>query len=163
MARNNLVDLLWHVAPIEDAAREACELIDELRARPSAYADMDLAFANLIGILSECGRLDEARAAAREALEAMRRTRMHFIEEWAYLFWRLGRVETAAVLLGASDAEMRRTELPLLSNEARLVTAVRTGVESSLDPATLAHRLAAGAALGESELVRFISEALAQP
>ena len=77
MARNNLVDLLWQVAPIEEAAREAYALAEALRVKPAAYNDMDILFANLMGILSEMGRIDEASAVAGEVLPLMRRTQRY--------------------------------------------------------------------------------------
>ena len=98
MARNNLVDLLWQVAPIEEAAREANALAEALRVKPAAHNDMDILFANLVGILSEMGRIDEASAVAREALPLMRRTQRYFVEEWVYLFWRRGQVEMCDAL-----------------------------------------------------------------
>jgi predicted ATPase len=66
MNRNNLVDLLWQVVPIEEAAREAYALAEALRVKPAAYSDMDILLANLMGILSEIGRIDEASAVAGE-------------------------------------------------------------------------------------------------
>ena len=52
-------------------------------------------FANLIGILSESGRIDEASAVAREALPILRRTKYTYVEEWVYLFWRRGQDDVA--------------------------------------------------------------------
>ena len=104
----------------------------------------------MIGILSEIGRIDEASAAAREALPMMRRARRYFVEEWAYLFWRRGQRESAALLLGASDAKCVRDELPLQANERRLIAAARAALEGAA--AGRSRALAAGAALGEADL-----------
>ena len=66
IARNNLVDLLWQVGPIQNAAvggahglRKNCE--GEL----AALTDMDMLYANLTGILSELDLIEEASQAAR--------------------------------------------------------------------------------------------------
>jgi predicted ATPase/class 3 adenylate cyclase len=163
IARSNLADLLWQIGPIEEAAHVACKLAEELRARPAAYSDMDVLFANVVGILSEMGRIDEASAAACEALPIMRRTQRSYIEEWVYLFWRRGKIDTATLLLGASDAQCVRAGHPLQPNEERLIAEARAALEARLPPDAFASGLAAGASLGEGEMLALISEALAQP
>ncbi len=162
MARSNLADMLWQVGPIEEAAREACKLAEELRARPAAYSDMAVLFANAVGILSEMGRIDEASAAASDALPIMRRAQEYYVEEWAYLFWRRGQIDTATILLGASEAQGVRADVPLQHNEKRLIAEVRAALEAQPHPHALAPDLATGAALGEGELLALISEALAK-
>ena len=135
-------------------------LADELRKRPAADADSANLFANLLGILSEMGRVDDAAAVAREALEFMRRTGEYFVEEWAYLFWRRGRLEDAAQLTGASDATQARSGVSPQSNELRLMKQVRAALREQLPADVLAQHLAAGAALGRQELYERISSAL---
>ncbi len=162
IARNNLAYVLWQMGPIEEAACEACKLAEELRARPAGHEDMAILFANVVGILSEMGRIDEASTAAAEALPLMRRARRYYVEEWAYLFWRRGQIDTATLLIGASDAEQIRDEAPLQECERRLIAEARAAL-AQLQPGALARGLAAGAALGERELLALISEALAQP
>ena len=127
IARNNLVDLLWEVGPIEEAAREARQLAQELRARP-VPASADVLFANLIGILSEMGLVAEASDVAREALPIMRRTQTYYLDEWVFLFWRRGQFDVAARLLGALDASSRKTGLPTQHNERRLIAKVRAAL-----------------------------------
>ena len=64
-------------APVtEAAAREASKLAEEFRAKPSADADMAILFANLIGVLSEMGRIDEASSAARERMSMFKLMRV---------------------------------------------------------------------------------------
>ena len=77
-ARNNLADLLWETGPIDEAAREACSVWAELRSRPSTSSDGAIIGSNVIGILSEIDRVDEASTAAREALTVMRRAQFYF-------------------------------------------------------------------------------------
>jgi predicted ATPase/class 3 adenylate cyclase len=162
IARTNLIDLLWEMGPIEEAAREASALAHDLRTRPAAYGDMDVVFANWMGILSESGRIAEASAVAREALPLMRRTQDYFVEDWVYLFWRRGQIDTATRLLGASDSICVQTGSPLQPNEARLIAEVQTSLAAQLSQETLAIHLAAGAALSSGEIAALISEGLAQ-
>jgi hypothetical protein len=162
IARNNFVDALWQVGPIEEAAREARQLREELRVRPSTAADMDVMFANLIGILCEMDLVAEASDAAREALPIMRRSRNYYLEEWVYLFWRRGQSDVAARLLGAFDASFRKIGLPSQSNEQRLIDKARAALEKELPPDALAMHLAAGAALDPATLPELLSESLAQ-
>ena len=129
IARNNLVDLLWQVGPIEEAAGEAQRLAQDLRDRPSTATDTDVLYANLIGILSEMDRIDEASNAGCDALPVMRRSRNYFLEEWMYLFWRRGQTDVAATLLGAVETHTGATGLPPQPNEQRLVTRARTALE----------------------------------
>jgi predicted ATPase/DNA-binding winged helix-turn-helix (wHTH) protein len=163
IARNNLADLLWEMGPIEEAARVACELAAAFRARPAANSDMAVLFANLIGILSETGRIDEATAAAHEAIPILRRARYTYTEEWLYLFWRRGQFDTAAVLLGASDAERLRYGTPHQANERRIIAQARADLEARMDAGVHATCLARGAALQEAQWLPLIAEALVQP
>ena len=162
MARSNLANGLWTAGPIEEAAREARKLAEELHARPAADGDMAVLNANLVGILSEAGHIEDAAAAASEALPIMRRAHALYIEQWVYLFWRRGQIDTAALLLGALDAAQLRTAVPLQVNERRLIAEARPAIEGELNAEALSSSLAAGAALGETELLALISEALAE-
>jgi predicted ATPase/DNA-binding winged helix-turn-helix (wHTH) protein len=160
--RSNLVDALWLIGSIEDAAQEARKLTAALRARPAADADIVMVFANLIGILSEMGDVDEASTLARDALPIMRRAQTYFVEEWVYLFWRRGQVDTATLLLGVCDADVLRSGAPLQDNEARLVAQARAALLAGVPPHAFASAHAAGVALDPGELFALISEALSQ-
>ena len=160
IARSNSADLLWQLGRLEEAAEEATRVVEEVRKRPPADADAANLFANFIGIMSEMDRIDEATAVAREALEYMRRAGEYFVEEWAYLFWRRGRLEDAAQLVGHSDAAQARSGVALQQNEARLMQQVRAALQAQLAPDVLAHHLAAGAALGRQQLYQRIASAL---
>jgi tetratricopeptide (TPR) repeat protein len=160
---SNLVDLLWQIGPIEEAAQMACKIARELHARPAADSDMSVLLANAIGVLSEMGRVDEASSAAREALPIMRRAQAYYLEQWVHLFWRRGQGETAARLLGACDVRTARAAEPPQVNERRLIAEARAAVQAQLPPEVFAGCLAAGAALAEGELLALITESLAQP
>ncbi len=163
IARNNLIDLLWQVGPIEQAAVEAQQLGEELRTRPAAISDTDVLYANLMGILSEMGRVDDASRAARDALPFMRRSHNYYLEEWIYLFWRRGQLELAALLLGALDAKAARTGMPPQSNERRLIATARKGIEDAMEPETLTQYRSTGASIDADRLSGVLAEALAQP
>jgi hypothetical protein len=75
----------------------------------------------------------------------------------------LAQVPSAALLLGASDAEKVRADVPLQPNEERLIAEARAALEAELQPDALASSLAAGAALTKDEVFALISKALAQP
>jgi predicted ATPase/DNA-binding winged helix-turn-helix (wHTH) protein len=160
MARINVADLLWQIGPIEEGTRETRQLAEELRARLATYSDMAMVFCNLVGMLSELGRIDEASNVAREALPLMRRAREYFIEAWAYLFWRRGQIHVATLLLGASDARRAREGVPLQENEQRMMAELRAALQTQLQTEVLASDLAAGAALGEAERLALIDGAL---
>ena len=160
MARDNLVDVLWQIGPLEDAAREARRLADQLRRRPSALADMDVMFANFFGILSEIGRIDEATDVAREGLPLMRRTGNYFLEEWAHLFWRRGQHDVAAAILGAAEASNLRSGTRLQVNERRLSEQARNGVAAALSAEAIERNRAIGAALDDERLLALLAESL---
>ena len=161
-ARNNLVDLLWEFGSIEEAAHESCSLAEQMRARPVGPTDTAFVLSNLIGILSETGRVEEATTAARESIAAMRRAKQYYLDEFVHLFWRRGQLQTAALLLGASEAVVTGNGAPRQPNERRLVAQARPELEAALSHAAFASNLAAGATLGEGELHAVISDALAQ-
>ena len=162
ISRNNLTDLLWEVGTLDEAVGVAHQLAEELRARPTADADMASLLSNLMGILSEMGRIDEASATAGEALPIARRSREWFVEQWLYLFWRRGQVDIAARLLGMLDVQCARNSVVLQPNEERLIGQARAALERQLGPQAFALSLGIGAALGEPEMARLISVALAQ-
>jgi hypothetical protein len=117
--------------------------------------------ANTFGILSEMGRVEEASALAREAIPVLRRARYTYIEQWVHLFWRRGQLETAALLLGACDAERARFGTPHQENERRLIAEARAALAAELPAAAFASGLAAGALLPDGDRLTVIAEALA--
>jgi hypothetical protein len=162
ISRSNLADMLWQLGKLDEAAGVAGSLALELRARPAADTDMGNLFANAMGILSEMGRIAEASAAALEALPIMRRSRIWFVEQWAYMFWRRDQIDVAVRLLGMSDARCARAGVSLQPNERRLIAQARTALKRQLGPQAFERGLGAGAAVREAETFRLISAALAQ-
>ena len=161
-ARNVLADLLWEIGPIEEAAREVCSLADQLRARPTSDTDTALVFCNVVGILSEMGRIEEASSAARESLPCMRRAKQYFLDVFVYLFYRREQFDPAALLLGASEAAISNNQAPRQPNEQRLIDLARPALIAALTPEAFARHLVEGAALGEVELHAVVAEALSR-
>jgi len=177
IARANLADLLWQVGPLEEAARVARALMEELRSRPSTEFDEAWVLSSLMGILCELGQIEEASAAGREALPLMRRCRTYYLDQWAYLFWCRGQIEASKALLGSAENECLRQatgegEDPVARvgfvvgvptepryNEARLVTKLRAGLERG--PGSFDPEVAAGRSLREPEWLVLISKSLA--
>jgi hypothetical protein len=120
-------------------------------------------YANLIGILCEMDRIEEASDAGREALPIMRRSRNFFLEEWVYLFWRRGQPDVAAQLLGSVETLSGATGLPPQPNEQRLVTRARAALAQELPPDVFAAHIATGAVLSPEKVHPFLAESLARP
>jgi hypothetical protein len=161
--RISLADLHWEAGPIDEAARVAGELVDAVRARPVAQVYVPWVFGDLLGILSEMGRVDEAWAVAVEAWPAMHRLKLFRAELLAHLFWRRGQAQLAAQVLGAAEAKLALGYEEPLQNDQRLMTAARAGLATELAPDALAAALAAGAALRDDELAALIADGLARP
>jgi predicted ATPase/DNA-binding winged helix-turn-helix (wHTH) protein len=159
IARNNMVDLVWEMGPLEEAARVARAFEREVRATPGADADMDMMYANLAGILSELGEIEEAIEVARIGWPIQQRTRSYFIEVYVHLAWRRGDAATSAVLLGAADAKVRAGTVRQM-NETRLISQARPGIEATLGPEEFARRHGEGLASSEAGIVAAISSTL---
>jgi hypothetical protein len=153
-------NFLWQIGHIEKAAADFYRLADELRLRPTIDAVASTLLANLLGIFSELGRVDDAAIFAPQALETQRRTGEYYPENWAYFFWRRGQVEVAAQLAGAADALRARTGIHFESIELRLITQVRAALEAQLAANELARHLTVDAAFGKHELYDIIARAL---
>jgi predicted ATPase/DNA-binding winged helix-turn-helix (wHTH) protein len=162
IARNNLIDILWQVDSIEQAESEARRLTEDLERRPAGLSDTDNAYANLVGICSEMERFDEALCAARRLLPLLRVQHGRFLEEWIYLFARLGQPAAAALLLGALDAETAATGTPSQPNETRLVAKARAQLQVELAADELARYRASGALLDRDRVYEVLADTLAR-
>lgn len=145
MGHTVLIDLLWLDGPTSEALAAVKALTDALRARPAAPNDMDVHYANLLGILSESGDLAGARDAAREALQLLVRTRVRYFEPWVYFLWRAGQLDDAARVLGAASTQLASAVRG--ENEERLLRGAREGLAAALPAERLAALEKEGAAL----------------
>jgi hypothetical protein len=159
IARNNMVDLAWEMGPIGEAARVAREFEQQARASPGADADMDMLYANLAGILSELGDLPAALDVARVGWPIQRRTRSYFLDVYVYLAWLRGDTINAALLLGASDAQVRAGTVRQV-NETRLIAQARPALEATLGAQEFARLHTQGEAFDDRAIVAAITSAL---
>lgn len=159
-ARNVLADLLWEIGPIEEAAREACELAEQLRTRPASVTNTALVFSNVVGILSEMGNVEGASRAARESLPFMPRAKQYFLDVFVHLLWRRKQYESAVLLLGASEAVVAKHQAPRQPNEQRLIDHARPALEAALTPDAFARCFAAGSVLSEAGWHAVVAQAL---
>ncbi|MFO1399579.1 MAG: winged helix-turn-helix domain-containing protein [Burkholderiales bacterium] len=160
IAWGNTVDVLWQFGALEEAAREALTYHAALRARPATDADMGNCCNNALGILCELGRLDETLPLAREALVAMRRSGVFFLEQWAHFFWLHGQPERAARMIGAAEAEAQRSGTPQV-NEKRMLERARAALMAALPPADWACLHDIGTALTRAQIADDIAAGLA--
>ena len=161
-ARNVLADLLWEIGPIEEAAREACELAEQLRTRPTSVTNIALVFSNVVGILSEMGNVEGASRAARESLPFMPRAAQYFLDVFVHLLWRRKQYESATLLLGASEAVIAKHQAPRHPNEQRLIDHARSALEAALAPDEFASCFAAGSVLSEAGWHKVVAQALSE-
>ena len=179
IARANLADLLWQTGPLEEAAATGIALADELHGARATESDEVVVLSNLMGVLSELGRVEEACAVAQRALPLMQRRKMYYLEHWAYLFGCRGQIAVSKALLGAAQSARARQALgerdvlgaqahtvvgvptPPDYNEVRIVAKLRASLglgADEVDPDVVA-----GGRLHEAEWLVLITQALAAP
>ena len=160
MQRTYHCELLWLAAPLDEAAHAFGELARAVHRRPVADADMMILLTMRTWLLSEAGRMDEALAAALEALPYMGRNRMYSLSGSVHLLWRLGQLRVAAQLLGAlEDRDRRKLELHLV-NEDRLLAEARTALAEQLSAEDIALEKQAGARLGTAQVHALVASTL---
>ncbi|HSN19792.1 MAG TPA: winged helix-turn-helix domain-containing protein [Usitatibacter sp.] len=150
----SLPDVAWASGDLEAAARGFREVIATMRASPlSRKSSLGFALGNLAGVLTERGELEEALAAAREALPALAAAgnAWVFMDHFALRAGLGGRLEDAARLLGHVDATFASKAATPQPNEARARARLRKLLEEELPAEVLSARLREGAALDEAE------------
>jgi hypothetical protein len=161
-ARMWLIDVLWEIGPIEQAANEIDLLATQLRQRPVSAAYTAFVLGNVIAIFSDCGRLKEAAATADAALPLMMRSLNYNLDAMTFLFWRCGRPEVAAVVLGASEAKLASDRSAREQNEVRFIECARPALERAMGATAFAEGTTTGGAMSLPELhalmVRTVSE-----
>jgi predicted ATPase len=158
--RTNACDLRWELGQHDEAARELLELLDALRLRPVSDYELIEAMSMRAWVLAECGRLDEAGDAAREALPVMRRMPKFRLEGWAHLLWKLGRPEAAARVLGAQVARQRSGRELYQINEDRIARATLGALEAMLPLAVLSSEMSLGESLPFSDVCALLGDVL---
>ena len=158
--RVNSCDLLWEMGRHDEAAQKLGEILDSLKQRPVSDYDRIEAMSVHLGVLGESGRLDEAIAAAREALPVMRRMPKFRFESCAQLLWRLGRPQLAARVLGAQAARERDGREAKQVNEERIARATLAALQTQLPAAQLSAEMALGDRLSYLDVCALLAEAL---
>jgi predicted ATPase/DNA-binding winged helix-turn-helix (wHTH) protein len=176
IARANLADLLWQSGPLEEAAAKGLALADELHGARATESDEAVVLSNLMGVLCELGRIDEACVIARRALPLMQRRRTYYLEHWAYLFGCSGQIAASKALLGAAESARSRQAIgerddlaaspqpvvgvptPPNYNEVRIVAKLRASL--GLGPEDVDPEVVGGRRLREPEWVMLITHAL---
>jgi hypothetical protein len=157
------VDLLWQAGSLVEAATEVIRIVEQLELQPLRRQSTHIAHNNLIGILSEAGRWQEASGFLIRFLPTMRSLKIYGWDALAHLFWRRGQFEIAAQLLGAAEAKSAEGLSGREGNEIRLVGEVRTALRSRLGAVRFEALLAAGAEAPDEALHNLMVVALADP
>ncbi|MEY8690289.1 MAG: winged helix-turn-helix domain-containing protein [Leptothrix sp. (in: b-proteobacteria)] len=162
LARIDLVDALWQRGPITEAENECRRLIDLVRQHPPAAATAAMAWSNVMGVLCELCRTDEASASAREGLTFMRRSGsvLQYADTLACVIEQRAQAVAAARLLGASDAYRARCGEARGGSEERLVHSARARLLVTLGAATFTLNASEGASLGEDAVAEIVLAAL---
>jgi hypothetical protein len=157
------VDLLWQADSLAEAATEVIRVVEELELRPLRREWTNVAQANLIGILSEAGRWQEASDYLLRFLPTMRSLKIYGWDALAHLFWRRRQFEVSARILGAAESELAQDMSSREGNEHRLIDQVLPALRSSLGDVRFEALLAAGAKSTSDELHNLMLVALADP
>jgi tetratricopeptide (TPR) repeat protein len=157
----NLADLHWMSGNLEAALvafREAISLArNSLPARRLALA---LALTNFAGVLTECGRFDEALTAAREGLPV----RLEFMFAWCtldHLALRAGltgKLASAGRISGYADRAYAANGSERQPNEARARDRLLALLREQLTSEEIAKLTAEGAEMTEDEACRLALE-----
>jgi predicted ATPase/DNA-binding winged helix-turn-helix (wHTH) protein len=158
--RTHSAELLWEIGAHDRAEREVVDLLEAMRHRTASATEVIDALTILVGIRGEVGRIEQAAAAARDALEVMRRMPKFRFEGYAQLLWGLGHPEAAARVLGALAALHRERREQHQINDDRIAGATLAALASALPPARLAAEMASGERYGASDICSLVAEAL---
>ncbi len=157
----NLAELSWQSGDLHAAASAYRQAIDTQRALRSTHKfAFGYQFANLAGVLTEQGKLDEALTAAREALPLLRDADRAFVfmDHFALRAALSGAIERAAMLGAFTDTAYAAKKLVREPNEARARERLRAILEQRLDRIKVKRLLADGEKLTEDEASRLALE-----
>jgi predicted ATPase/DNA-binding winged helix-turn-helix (wHTH) protein len=163
-AQENLADSFWLAGDLDSALREARAVVQlGQKSRYALKASLGWMLANLFGILVERGRpqdLDEALTFGRQAMPYVYEAECTWItiDHYSLRLAKLGHFESAARIVGWSDAYYHTRSLKRQGNETRALQSCRdllaawasgTGQQA----AQLTRWLEEGAGLSEEEIV----------
>jgi hypothetical protein len=157
------LDLLWQAGSLAEAAIQVIRVVEQLELQPLRRQWTTVAHNNLIGILSEAGRWQEASGYLLRFLPTMRSLQVYCWDALAHLFWRRGQFDASARILGAAQAKVEQGLSSREGNEHRLIDQVQQALRSMLGTVHFEALLAAGAQSTEDELHHLMVLALADP
>jgi hypothetical protein len=162
LVRIDLVDAFWQCGPTMEAASECDRLIHLIREHPPAAATAAMAWSNVVGLLCELGRSEEASASTLEGLTFMRRSGavLCYADTLACVLEQRGQADVAARLLGASDAYQIRCGETRERNEERIVRNARVRLLDTLGAEAFALNSSEGALIDEDSVTAIVAAAL---
>jgi predicted ATPase/DNA-binding winged helix-turn-helix (wHTH) protein len=139
----------------EEAAVRGRELVAMLR-RDRFGGPIGTALGNLGAALTALGQLDDALAMAREAaaLEARAGALLSWLDAFALLAFKRGRVADAALALGRAEAGNRQLGFRRQPNEQRQRDELLALLRETMQDAELQQLMQRGAALSDEEAAR---------
>lgn len=134
---------------------EAAALREAVLARQGDKSPHTFNLINLCAIYIQMDRLDEAITCARTAIDGLKRSKkiIVFLDHFALLACKRGRLEAGAHLVGLSDRLITDSGFDREMSEARARAQAQALLCATLPQDRLTHLFAAGARLGVSEAV----------
>jgi len=157
----NLADLTWMAGDLDRAEAALREAVAMARAMPfSGEHALSTAENNLLGVLVEKGRIDEALSLARGAYTMIseQQTAWMIMDHLALRAALARKLDNAAKLAGFGDAGYARNKVPRQTNEVRARARLGELLEQRYSAAELAVLLAAGAALTDAAACKLALE-----
>jgi tetratricopeptide (TPR) repeat protein len=154
---SNLGDVSWQCGDFDVAATAYREVIATRRSlHATRKASLGWNLANLAGVLTEQGKLDEARAAACEAMPLLRNADRVFVfmDHLALRTALTGALDKAAILGGYADRVHAAKKLIREPNEARAHVRLHALLRERIDSTTREQLIAKGASMSEDEACR---------
>jgi tetratricopeptide (TPR) repeat protein len=157
----NMADVTWALGDLDGAKAGFRQMVASVRKSP-VYSEgtLGLNLINLAGVLTEQGKLDDALAAAREALPLLKDGGLAwiFLDHVALRAALAGKVANAARVAGYADSILAAKRTSRQFNEARAHVRVQALLREKLVPDELERLLAEGAKMSEDEACRLALE-----
>lgn len=157
----NLAEVSWQCGDLDAAATAYRDVVAMRRSsQGTRKASLGWNLANLVGVLTEQGKLDEALAAAREAMPLLRNADRVFIfmDHFALRTALTGALGKAAMLGGYADRVHAAKKLVREPNEARAYGRLHALLRERIDLAKLEQLIAKGASMTDEEACRLAVE-----
>ena len=153
----NLADLAFARNDIEQAIRLGREALALLRREwPRMRGEPNFVLANLGAVLTRAGMLEEALELSREGCQQMRASGLfvYFLEHYALLAFKCGRITDAAKTVGHAVAFHRRENITGMFTERRALAEVIVALRETLPGDELERLFSDGEQLTADEAAR---------